>query len=750
MTLFSNYWTLASFSLTILSAPYWPWMPGWGVALLCLALCFAALTLPQWTGRLRGVGGIAFAVLVIITHAQLVRSQSNTIFQAGQDITIKGEVDSFFKQITYGYEGSVVVRSINGQALPEYQYPTIRLISPVLLYPGDDFEFSVTVKPVFGRLNQVGFDLESFYLSQGWVARATVQRASSFRIVSNASWRSELYQQVREWMEHSQAKGLVLALTFGERDLISDQQWLSLRDSGLIHLVAISGLHIGMAFGIGYLLGLPLMRIHRHLLWSPMLLGACLALGYAWLAGFTIPTQRALIMCWLNVALTLSRVTITAPQRLLLTLAVVLLLAPFSSLSRSFWLSFLAVGIVLYHVCDAASQRPWWKKLLYSQFSLTLLMLPVSAFFFAGFSLSSALYNLVFIPWFTLVIVPGLFIALLLSQILPDSVWIWDWVGISFIPLDYALDWVGPSWVSVSQTSSLLLLTGLVLWAIREVISRRLLLAIGALFATHWFSIPHKDGWRVEVLDVGHGLAVMIERHGHYLLYDTARSWPGGSFARSLIEPLLVYWQARKLDGVIISHTDNDHAGGLADVIERLQPGWIIASQQHPDWLACTKGQRWHWQGLELTALWPPAQVSRADNLHSCVIRIEDKTFGHSLLLSGDVTAVGEWLLSREPSVVKSDVMIVPHHGSQTSSSSGLIERVQPKIAIASLAKGNQWNLPHPRVVARYQAAGAQWIDTGASGQVSLIYRAQTRHLSTMRQSTASTWYRQMLRKEVE
>lgn len=687
-------------------------------------------------------------MVVIITHAQVVRSQSNTIFKAGQDITIKGEVDSFFKQISYGYEGSVVVRSINGQALSALHHPTIRLIAPVAMEPGDRFEFSVTVRPVYGRLNQVGFDLESYYFSQGWVARATVKKATSYRIVSSSGRRANLYRHILRSTAGSASQGLILALTFGERSLISDQQWQALRDSGLIHLVAISGLHIGMAFGIGYLLGLPVMRLHRCLLWCPVLLGSVLALSYAWLAGFTLPTQRALIMCWLNVVLTMSGISFVASQRLLMTLALVLIMSPFASLSRSFWLSFLAVAMVLYQLQEADSACPWWRKLWDAQFRMTLLMLPVSAYFFAGFSLSSALYNLLFIPWFSLVIVPGLFITLAFS--VADSDWIWSWVELSFSPLLYALNYASSGWVTVSFVTSAVLLGVLWMWISRELLARRFVLVLAGLFAAHWLALPDRQEWRVDVLDVGHGLAVLLERRGHYLLYDTGSSWSQGSFAASLIDPLLTYRRAKKLDGVIISHTDNDHAGGLSDMISLRQPGWVIASQYHPQWLPCFKGQHWYWQGLELTALWPPGRVDRAYNLQSCVIRVHDAEYGHSLLLSGDVTAVGEWLLSRESSEVQSDVMLVPHHGSQTSSSKGFIARVRPQVAIASLAKGNQWNLPHPDVVKRYREAGVLWVDTADSGQVTVSFRAQSRQLSRLRQGTNSSWYRQMLRKGVE
>ncbi|ELS8947085.1 DNA internalization-related competence protein ComEC/Rec2 [Vibrio fluvialis] len=745
MTLYSNYWMLASFSLTVLSAPLWPWMPEWDFAFICLAALMTTLVV----SRFRVFGGIALALLVIVTHGNVVRSQSNTIFQAGQDITIKGEVDSFFKQISYGYEGTVVVRSINGQQLHTFWQPKVRLIAPVDLQIGDQFEFSVMVKPVYGRRNEAGFDLEAYYFSQGWVARVNVKPQSKFEVVSTPNFRSMLYRQIKTWTQNSPSQGMILALTFGDRNGIHEAEWRLLRNSGLIHLVAISGLHIGMAFAIGYLIGTAMMRLHVSLLWMPFVSGMCIAAIYAWLAGFTLPTQRALLMCGLNVALTMSGMRVTAVQRILITLAAVLIVTPFAPLSNSFWLSFLAVALVLYQLADRTT-RHGWRKWLTVQCSLVTMMIPVSAYFFSGFSVSSALYNLIFIPYFSFVIVPLLFLALFLTTFVGDITWLWRGIDLSFWPLQRALEWSGSSWIAVSQTATVVFSVGLLLWICRPVLSWRAQLYAGIALLGFGFFTPHDERWRVDILDVGHGLAVLIERNHNALLYDTGISWPEGSYVRSLIVPILNQRGMDSLDGLILSHTDNDHAGGLKDAETLLSPKWVVASQSGPNWQACHAGEQWEWQGLTMTALWPPQTVNRAYNLQSCVIRLSDPEYGHSLLLAGDVTAVGEWLLSRQPMDIQSDVIIVPHHGSKTSSTRQFIERVSPQVAIASLAKGNQWQLPHRSVVARYVDAGSHWLDTGEAGQITLTYQAQSRQLSTLRHIGNPSWYRQMLRKGVE
>lgn len=747
MTLFSNYWTLASFSLTVLSSPYWPWMPNGFMALGM----FIVLSLSFLVNRCRGCVGIALALVVIITQGNLVRAQSNIILQSGGDITIKGKVNSFFNTTQHGFVGSVVVRSINDHSLPYFLTPKIRLTAPVALQPGDQFEFIVQVKPIYGRLNEVGFDLESFYLSQRWVARANVKSHSPYHVIPHAHLRSKLYSSIRQLTELSAVQGIILALTFGERSLITEEQWNGLRNSGLIHLTAISGLHIGMAFGVGYGFGLILSRVLKRGLWLPFVLGGVLAFGYAWLAGFTLPTQRALIMCWLNIGLLMLNIRVTAIQRILLTLAAVLLWDPFTALSASFWLSFLAVSVVIYQISTINPQFTWWKKTLVGQCRLAILMAPMSAYFFAGVSLYSVFYNLLFIPWFSFVVIPLLFLALIGTFIFQQAAsgW-WQWVDWSLWPLSHSFALSEQSWVDLSQLSQHLLLMVLALWLFKPLLAKRAWIAITIVAGAIWLSLPNKQGWRVDVLDVGHGLAVLIERNGAFVLYDTGSGWEGGSYAQSLIAPLLIRRGHATLDGVIISHFDDDHAGGLDDIQRLLSPRWIRASQKKGTFQPCVQGESWFWQGLTFTALWPPRLVSRAENPHSCVVRVEEPEYGHTLLLSGDVTAIGEWLLSREPTVLASDVMLVPHHGSQTSSTLNFIKKVNPQLALASLAKGHHWRLPHPDVLARYQDLGVDWQDTGESGQISLLYRKKERQLRALRQWGMTPWYRQMLRNEVE
>ncbi|WP_236044022.1 MULTISPECIES: DNA internalization-related competence protein ComEC/Rec2 [Vibrio] len=695
--------------------------------------------------------GFVVAILIIVLQGNLIRDQSNVLYQAGPDIIIKGRADSFFRQTRYAHEGFALIYEVNGQSLGTLFQPRVRLTTPILLQPNDLFEFSATVKPVIGRLNEIGFDAEAHYMAQSVIARVSVKANTPYTISPQEDVRSSLQQKLVTLTQNSPFQGIILALTFGERNGIDEQEWRALRNSGLIHLVAISGLHIGIAFSVGYFLGLGMMRLHAKLLWSPFVCGALLAVFYAWLAGFTLPTQRALIMCLLNVALVMLAFPLSALKRILLTLVAVLVWSPFTSLSNSFWMSFLAVAIVLYQLASQSQRQVWWKALLWGQVFLVCLMAPVTAYFFGGLSVTAVLYNLVFIPWFSLVIVPALFLGLLLMVVWPGEAAVyWPWVDWTFLPLDWALQFADVGWwVVPSKVQGVVAASVAILLLYRFMSLKACSLLLGMIGLWWWFpSITPL--WRMDVLDVGHGLAIVIEQDERAIVYDTGSSWPGGSYVQSVIEPMLQQRGLRQVDGVILSHLDNDHAGDWQGLAERWQPNWIRASQLGTEFMPCIRGESWQWQSLHFTVLWPPQAVSRAYNPHSCVIRMTDTQSNHSVLLSGDVTAMGEWLLARDGVQLQSDVMIVPHHGSKTSSTAEFIAQVNPKLAIASVAKDNRWNLPNPQVVARYQAQQVEWLDTGQAGQISLFFYPEQLDWFTQRSLGWEPWYRQMLRKGVE
>ena len=751
MTLLLSYWTLFSFSIAVLSAPVWPILPDWKWSIISITCLLLSI---KYRG-LRTLLGISLAIFIVLIKGHQLQQQQNMIFRTAADITISARIDSLFKQIRHGYEGTVLLKSINGETLPFFYQPKIRLVSPTPFNIGETINVTIAVNPIYGRMNEVGFDSESYYFSQGWVARASVMKQRSMVRYSRGSFRQTLYHRVIKHIEHSDVKGPIIALVFGERSLITDHQWQSYRDSGLIHLIAISGLHIGAVFFVGFWAGKLISRCSSKLLWAPWILGSVLALMYSWLAGFTLPTQRALVMCLLASLFTMANITLPLPKKLLITLAIVLGISPFSGVSNSFWLSFYAVTMVLYIVSQPVIFKSSLLRAIRAQVWIVLWMTPVTAVLFGGFSATSLLYNVVFVPWFTIVVIPSILLSLVTTLLNMDvASWCWRTVELLLEPVNWSTDKASVSWIVVSQHQTRLLVTACVFLFVAQYLNRQaqkhLVLLMSIICAYEWVRPLDSLSWKIDVLDVGHGLATVIEKNGRVLVYDTGSRWENGSIAESLIIPLLNRRGIAHLDGLILSHLDSDHAGGRAILEKSLSPKLKLTPQIIDGYEACMRGEVHHWQGLRLEIVWPTTQVIRAYNPHSCVIRIVDDNVNFSLLMTGDIDALVEWLLIRHPTELKSDIMIVPHHGSATSSTANFIQAVNPNLAIASLAKGGRWTLPDKKVVSRYAAQKSDWLDTGQYGQITIQVRQNMWQVSTIREREGPRWYRQMLRNGVE
>ncbi|EPM3975199.1 DNA internalization-related competence protein ComEC/Rec2, partial [Vibrio vulnificus] len=720
MTLLGNNWLLASFSATLISASYWPLMPSWPWLMLIVVAIFIIIV----RKTCRYLLGVTIALLIAISAGNLMQWQVKTLFQAGENITINGAVDSPFKQISHGYEGVVSITAINNSHLMWPLRPKVRLISPIPLGQGDQIVAHVTLKRVYGLLNEAGFDAERFAVSQGIVGRATIDDSRSWRFLSVSGERQALIEKAQQLLVRSDHTGYLLGLSFGIRDDITDEQWQQLKQSGLIHLLSISGLHIGMAFGIGYWLGHWLRFGRLTLVWLPLAIGLSLSWSYAWLAGFTLPTQRAIVFVTLVALFSFTSRQVGRWTVLLLALAFCLAMSPFSALSASLWLSFLAVSCVFLVVDLHESSSTWigkMKSVFCIQGMLLLYLAPVTAYFFSGLSLAAWLYNFLFIPWFSLVVVPVIFVALVLTALdmMPVASMLWQLADFSLWPLTFAMPYAHLGWWRLSSFQVLLVALCALAVMLRHVIRWQFSAVLIILLSTSSLLNQPLSRTRIDVLDVGHGLAVLIEKDGKTLLYDTGKSWHGGSIAQQVIEPILLSRGSRSLDGVIISHQDDDHAGGLPYLQQNMRPQWVRSSHYLSDF-PCIKGQDFEWQGLKMTVLWPPKQVTRAYNPHSCVIRMEDEENQFSFLMTGDIDALAEWILIREPEQLNSDVVLVPHHGSQTSSIEPFVKALQADAAIASLAKGNQWGMPQPQVVETYRRHRTQWFDTGELGQITL------------------------------
>ncbi|MBW3694603.1 DNA internalization-related competence protein ComEC/Rec2 [Vibrio sp. T187] len=700
-------------------------------------------------------GGLLCACFLIILQGNLLKLQTHQLFQSGQNTTINASVVSLFKQNIHGYESLIIVRSIGGEKSILFSNSKLKVYTPFPLKLGDTVELSVTLKPIYGKLNAAGFDKERVFFSRQIIASAHYVNGTSFRVHSPVSLRHQWFQEVTKSIENLKHSGLILALAFGYREAITENVWQGLQASGLLHLVAISGLHIGIAFGIGYWLGVVWRWFKPKWLWLPFVFGLSLAWSYSWLAGFSLPTQRAFIMCLLASLLILTQTRVSIPRYVLISLCLVLSINPFSVMSNSFWLSFSAVAAVLYCVVRMNySPKSISGKLAYAiklQVYVSLLLLPASALFLGGISPLSFFFNLMFLPWFSLVVVPLLFFALFVSIFLTSlNINAWWLVDAALWPVTWSSGYAEGHWLDISQEALylLVLLASVLLFSF--VLKRKAILTIGVLILFSTLTQSKDTSLTVDVLDVGHGLAVTLVKNDRAILYDTGTTWAGGDIAGAVIKPVLNKQGVFNLDGLIVSHFDSDHAGGYQSILQDFQPTWVRSSQKLKDHLPCIEGEVWYWQSVKFESVWPPNTSNRAYNPHSCVVKATEAHSDVSILLTGDIDALSEWLLIRKPEVLDSDIMLVPHHGSSTSSTERFIRAVSPKLAIASLAKGNRWGMPNLAVVNRYTSNGVKWVDTGESGQITIKLEGQSWSFTSLRDERWPSWYRQMLRKGVE
>ncbi|CAM3740250.1 DNA internalization-related competence protein ComEC/Rec2 [Vibrio aquimaris] len=745
MTLFLNYWTLISFCFLISTAQFWWTAPSWPWVFPCVLILILSIRLKL----LKWCVGLLIACLILIIRINCVCYQQEILFQDGPNITINAEVDSFFKQINHGFHGKVTITAINGKSILGPLRPSIWLVSPIFLVSNDKIRAKIKLKPITGYLNDVGFDAEKFALQQGVVGRGSVLADYSYWIINSGSVRFSWYNQVKNSIDSLMSKGVILALTFGIRDELSPEVKRQLKASGLSHLIAISGLHIGIVFGIGWFVGKLLFRMFFRWRSTPMVVAILCSVCYAWLAGFSIPTQRAVIACCFVSVLSMSSNRVPKSYQWLLIFSFLLFLDPFSTASMSLWLTMWAVAVILIFSTQKRTHVSYWKKAVILQSALVVGMMPAIAVFFHGVSLSSFIYNLVFVAWFSFFVVPVSLMALILD-IGANITFLWSWADLSIQPALYAMSFAEETWFALSNEQVTWLCLLFSLWLLAPYLSNYgKILCLLCLLAVliEWRVKPI---WQVFVLDVGHGLAVVIQQDREAIIYDTGIAWQESSIAEQVITPFLHYHGVRQIKSLILSHSDNDHAGGMTELIDQWRPQQVISSQVLKDGKECLAGQKMTWGALDIEFIWPNNAVPRAYNPHSCVVRVTHSNNGQSILLTGDIDAVVEWILIRQPRLLGSDVIIVPHHGSRTSSTTQFIKMVGPDLAIASTAKAGKWQLPAPRVVERYKQLGVAWLDTGNYGQMSISFYDSSWQVEPLRKVKGRSWYRQMLRKGVE
>jgi len=779
------------------------------------------------------LSGFAFGFAWALGHAHLMMSQRLMPQHEGIDLVIEGQVASLPILTSNHLKSSAKKAAFKrfSQRRVRFDFKPIKIISPTnpvmddfpkkirlswyrpnaVIEAGQFWRFKVRLKRPYALLNPGGFDYEQHLFQKRIQARGYIRDKynnqlvkgyissnylESFTLKLRQSLLNKLSRQPDSSQNSENIRKLSQALILGYRGGLETSQWQIFQRTGTIHLMAISGLHIGLVAGLVYLFVGLLWRLGRGCLWIPAPQVAAVAallaaMLYAMLAGFTIPTQRALIM--LSVAMlhiVFQRTPMPASKTISLALILVLLVDPLAVLAQGFWLSFLAVSVIIFLMRqpyqgenneDFLDRADGSKMSLLTkrfqgflngikqfgriQWALTAVMFPLVLYFYQSSSLVSPVANFIAIPVMSLVVVPLMFLAttfLYLSDNIASAIF-------TLIDFIYGLLWQLLENLALWQYATLdnailsvwLLVPcylGILLWmAVKGTPMRwlALVLILPIIFSSN--KNLEQGEATVTVLDVGQGLSTVVQTRNHTLVFDTGPKYSQNfDMGRVVIVPYLREQGRSSIDRLIISHGDNDHTGGFKSVAALLPITQVLTSvpdeisHEGLDISACHAGQKWQYDGVQFSILSPigsiEAETGHDKNNQSCVLKVVTR-YGR-VLITGDIERETEsYLYHSMPSALAAEVLVVPHHGSNTSSLTGFIKAVKPDYAVFTVGYRNRYKLPNKRVVKRYhQSSHARLLNTSETGALTFSLQAdKTLQPSQYRDLSKRYWHTQVV-----
>lgn len=762
---------LCTFALGVGVAQLIPALPSRSISVVsvCFAVTAGAFLLlrrtrtPTWMVlSLALLLGASFTTL----RADLRMSQMLPGEWEGRDIELIGIIDELPQADAQGVRFAFAVEQVitpNATVPPRialgWYKATIKELrgEPLpTIHAGERWQLTARLKRPHGYSNPNGFDVEAWLLENELRATGSVRGDEpNRRLAANAGrpidylnrLRDQLRERMRQALKDQRYAGVVIALALGDQRAIAESDWALFNATAVSHLLSISGAHVTL---FATWIALAVFAIWRR---SPRLVSripaqlaasiaaAVIAIAYAALSGFAVPAQRTCYML-VTAALALMLRRSLSPWLILSwSLVAVLVLDPWAVLAVGFWFSFMAVAMLMYVTVGRVGERRWWHTLLITQAAVTVGLAPLSIALFQQVSLVGPIANAVAIPLITMFVVPltlaWLIVPIDLLLTIAHQLIAWLAIGLQWLmtlPSPLWSQHMPPWW-----TTGLALLGGLALLAPRGWPHRWL----GLVWCVPLFAItparPAAGEFELTVLDIGQGTAAVVQTAHHTLVYDTGPRWTDASDAGSrLIAPYLRAAGSSHIHGLVVSHLDIDHSGGATSLLKGVPVDWMLTSvfaeaeivksahERGVKVLGCAAGQSWTWDGVRFDVLHPDVasytEAKLKTNDRSCVVKVSTSRFG--ALLTADVEAVSEADIveryAATPSMLKSDVLLMPHHGSLTSSTPEFIDAVAPKITLINAGYRNRFGHPREGVLARYTERNIPVMRTDWHGAIML------------------------------
>jgi competence protein ComEC len=677
----------------------------------------------------------------------------------GQDFVAIGQVVSLpeTKADATGFLFRIDDATLDGKATPWRGLARISWYHAraVELTPCSHWQLTLRLRRPHGLVDPGGGDSERSAIAHGidavgYVRDDAANRRQSPALLCIDQLRAHLTQGIQTRVSDAHDAALLRAFTVGDTGGLNENDWDVARANGVSHLIAISGFHVGVAALFGVLLCVvtywlwPSLALRWPKVQAQALSALVVAFFYAAIAGFGMPTVRTVLMI-AAVALTkCSRRAFSAVHALALASIAILVIDPLAVLEAGFWLSFVGVGfLVLCLETQGRGVSAFLRDLTLGQLVMTVALLPLTQWFFGEASLVGALSNLLAVPIVSFIIVPCALIGLLVLLICPPlatpvlrlAAWL---THMQWWVLEKTAAWPGAHWFlpEVKLWTLVLATLGAAWLFMPRGIPLR---ALGALlFLPLIWPVrqqPDVGAFQAWMLDVGQGLSMVVRTRDHVLVYDTGALYPSGfDLGEAVVIPSLHALGMDHLDVLMISHGDNDHAGGAPAVAKAFPAAKRYAGEPQRMTIPmepCSAGQHWEWDGVRFDVLSPATSDASTDNDRSCVLLVTGT--GGRLLLTGDIDTDVESRIVRQWLPGLPLVLQVPHHGSRTSSSPDFIATTNPELAIVSTGWLNRFGHPRPEVLQRYASAGVPVLNTALEGAIQIDFPARTATYAAIR-----------------